>query len=193
MHIYVRQTHVLLNLEERCEVIVVTINRSGAKAVTPEQIEEVSRGAWVLSERSEQEYADVLVAVRKNVVVGVWTITGVDRVADGPDAGKAVFSVAPAPDFEYLVGQESPAVWTRGQANPIKLLETATMQQKASKVELTKAGNPRVQLDGWSMIVYPDDGRARISPPGGARVVVESAFPGPDGANVTVRIVPDQD
>lgn len=172
-------------------MIVVNINRSGAKAVTAEQIEAAARGAWVLGESSEQEYADVLVAVRKNSVVGVWTITGVERVTEGPDAGKAVFSVAPAPEFEYLVGQESPAVWTPGQANPVKLLETATMQQKASKVELTKAGNPRVQLEGWSMIVYPD-GRARISPPGGARVVVESAFPGPDGANITVRIVPDQ-
>lgn len=172
-------------------MIVVNINRSGAKAVTPEQIAEVSRGYWVLSEGSIKEYGDVLVAVRKNVVVGAWNIMGHGRAGNGVDEGKAVFTLGPSPDFEYLIGQESPAVWTPGQANPVKLIETATMQQKASKVELTKAGNPRVQLEGWSMVVYPD-GRARISPPGGVKVVVESAFPGPEGANVTVRIVPDQ-
>ncbi|MEU2201675.1 hypothetical protein [Isoptericola sp. NPDC019482] len=165
-------------------MILVNINRSGAKAVTPEQIKDVARGAWVLSESSEKEYADVLVAVRKNTVVGAWDIAKTKR----EDDGRATFVLKKkSSEFEDLIGQESPVVWTQGQANPVKLVETTTMQQKSSAVELTREGNRRVQLDGWTLIVYPDD-RARISPPGDSRIIVESAFPGPSGANVTVRI-----
>lgn len=164
-------------------MILVNINRSGAKAVTAKQIEGAAQGAWVLSESSEQEYADFLVAVRKNVVVGVWKIAHVER----EDDGRATFELKPTTKFKDLLGQEPPVIWTQGQANPVKLVETATMQQKSSNIEYTREGNPRVQLNGWSMIVY-SDGRARISPPGNSRVVVESAFPGPNGANVTVRL-----
>lgn len=164
-------------------MILVNINRSGAKAVTAKQIENAARGAWVLSENSEQEYADFLVAVRKNIVVGVWRIKRVER----EDDGRATFKLGATQEFEDLLDQESPVVWTQGQANPVKLVVTATMQQKSSRIEYTREGNPRVQLNGWSMVVYPD-GRARISPPGSSRVVVESAFPGPNRANVTVRV-----
>src|SRR5665648_260022 len=164
-------------------MILVNINKSGAKAVTAEQIEEAAAGAWVLSEKSEEEYADVLVAVRKNTVVGVWTIEEVYRGEDS----RASFTLSDAPDFADLVGQPSPVEWKQGAANPVKLVETATLQQKSSEVELTPQGNQRVRLERWTLVVYPD-GRARLSPPSESRVVVESAFPGPSGANVTVRI-----
>jgi hypothetical protein len=97
-----------------------------------------------------------------------------------------LFALTEAPDFEHLVGQDSPVKWVQGSANPIKLLDTATLAPPSAEIEHTTQGNARVRLEGWTLVVYPD-GRARVSPPGKSRVLIESAFPGPDGANVTLR------
>ncbi|MFE7503745.1 hypothetical protein [Promicromonospora sp. NPDC057488] len=135
-----------------------------------------------LSESSEQEYTVFLMAVRKNIVVGVWKIAHVER----DDDGRATFELNPTTKFK-VSSAKTPVSWPQGQANPVKLVETATMQQKSSNIEYTREGNVRVQLNGWSMSVY-SDGRARISPPGDSRVVVEPAFPGPNGANITSHV-----
>jgi len=166
-------------------VIIVNVNKSGARAVTDEQVREAAVGAWVLSDSSEQMFGDYLVAVRKNIVIGAWTIEGSSR----DDEGKVVFEVGVAPDLGDMIGQPSPVEWRQGQANPVKLVDTKTLRQEASEVELTPQGNRRVSLDGWSLVVYPD-GRARLQSPDVERkLIVESAFPGPKGGNVTVRLL----
>lgn len=166
-------------------MIIVNVNRSAAKAATEEQIRDAAVGAWVLSEASERAYGDYLAAVRKNVVIGVWTIEG----AEWDDDGRVTFDVASAPELSDMLGQPSPVEWKQGAANPVKLVDTRTLRQEASEVELTPQGNRRVQLDGWTLVVYPD-GRARLQAPDTtAKLVVESAFPGPKGANITVRLM----
>ncbi len=166
-------------------MIIVNVNRSGARAVTDEQVREAAVGAWVLSEASEQLFGDYLLAVRKNIVIGAWAIEGSSRDHEG----KVTFEVSAAPELNDMVGQASPVEWKQGQANPVKLVETKTLRQEASEVELTPQGNRRVQLDGWSLIVYAD-GRARLQCPDSDRkLIVESAFPGPKGGNVTVRLL----
>jgi hypothetical protein len=88
-----------------------------------------------------------------------------------------------------LVGQPSPATWVRGAANPVKFVKTETMLPESAEVELTPQGNRRVNLDGWSLVVY-GDGRARLQAPDSeSKLIVESAFPGPKGGNVTGRLV----
>lgn len=165
-------------------MIIVNVNRSGARATSDEQVREAALGVWVLSEASEQLFGDYLVAVRRNIVVGAWAITGSSR-----EEGKVTFEVSAAPELNDMVGQTSPVEWKQGQANPVKLVETKTLRQEASKVELTPQGNRRVQLDGWTLVVYPDS-RARLQAPDTERkIVVESAFPGPKGGNVTVRLL----
>jgi hypothetical protein len=170
---------------DRASMIIVNVNRSGARAVSDEQVREAAVGAWVLSETSEQLFGDYLLAVRKNIVVGAWAIEDSTRDVEG----KVTFEVSAAPEVNDMVGQASPVEWKQGQANPVKLVDTRTLRQEASEVELTPQGNRRVQLDGWSLIVYAD-GRARLqSPDTDRKLIVESAFPGPKGANVTVRLL----
>ncbi len=165
-------------------MIAVNVNRSGARAVSQQQLREAAAGAWVLSEPSLETFGDYLLAVRKNFVVGVWTIRDTYR----DDEGKVSFHLEAAPEFQSLVGEPSPVEWKQGQANPVKLVNTSTLQQDASEVELTPQGNRRVLLDGWSLVVYNGD-RARLTAPdSGRKLIVESAFPGPNGANVTVRL-----
>lgn len=167
-------------------MIIVNVNKSAAKAVTEEEIRWAAEGAWLLSEASERLYGDYLVAVRKNVVIGAWKIDGSEWDADG----RASFNVLPAPELADMVGQPSPVEWKQGAANPVKLVDTRTLRQESSDVEMTPQGNRRVQLDGWTLVVYPE-GRARVQAPDRQmRLVVESAFPGPQGANVTVALLP---
>lgn len=167
-------------------VIIVNVNKSAARAVTDKDIREAAEGAWLLSEASERRYGDYLVAVRKNVVIGVWKIEG----SQWDEDGRVTFDVGPAPDLADMVGQPSPVEWKQGAANPVKLVDTRTLRQESSDVEVTPQGNRRVQLDGWTLVVYPE-GRARVqAPETKLRLVVESAFPGPQGANVTVALLP---
>ncbi len=96
-------------------------------------------------------------------------------------------SAAPTLTPTSLVGL--PGLPVRGAANPVKFVKTETMLPESAEVELTPQGNRRVNLDGWSLVVY-GDGRARLQAPDSeSKLIVESAFPGPKGGNVTVRLV----
>lgn len=166
-------------------MILVNINKSGASAATDEQLRDAAAGAWVIAAASVSTYGDYLAAVRKNLVVGVWTITGSWLEEDG----RVSFELAAAPEMTHLIGEPSPVPWKQGAANPVKLVDTATYLPPSVEVEESPRGNRVVRLDGWSMTIYRD-GRARLSAPDvDAKLVVESAFPGPRGANVTVRLI----
>lgn len=178
-----RDVHIFT--KEELSVIIVNINRSGARAKTQEEIRAAAIGYWVVSATSAEAYGDYLVAVRKNVVVGVWSILNIRR----DEGGKVIFDVGTAPDLEDMIGEASPVEWRQGQANPVKLVDTRTLRPESSEVEVTPQGNRRVQLDGWTLVVYPD-GKARIQAPDtGQKLIVEAAFPGPKGCNVIVRLL----
>lgn len=94
------------------------------------------------------------------------------------EEGKVTFEVSAAPELNHMVGQTSPVEWKQGQANPVKLVETKTLRQEASKVELTPQGKRRVQLDGWTLVVYPDS-RARACRPRTRSARSSSRVPSP--------------
>lgn len=166
-------------------MILVNIKKSGRDAVTEEQLRQAAAGDWVVSDDTLRMYGDHLVAVRDNRVLGVWTIVGHTR----RDDGRARFNLAVADEpATSLVGKLSPVQWVRGAANPVKIFDAGEGRQPSSSIELTTQGNPKVVLHGWTLVVYPD-GRARVSPPASdKKLIVESAFPGPNGGNVTVRV-----
>lgn len=169
-------------------MILVNVKKSGRNAATDMQLREAAAGNWVLADDTIKLYGDTLAAVRGNLVVGHWEIVGHYRVTAGQDEGRVCFELGEADPS--LVGEPSPVQWVRGAANPVKIFDSEEGRQASSQIELTAQGNSRVSLLGWSLIVYPD-GRARVSPPAdGGKLVVESAFPGPSGANVTVRLEP---
>lgn len=167
-------------------MILVNIRKSGKTATSAEQLQAAAASAWSnLKDESLDEYGDFLVAVLMNKVVGVWAIDG--RRRDGED--KIWFDLSEAVDAPLAVGDSSPAPWRQGQANPVKYVDTSTLRPEAAEVDVTRDGNRRVALDGWTLTVYTD-GRARLSAPDVDRkMIVESAYPGPRGGNVTVRIV----
>ena len=166
-------------------MIGVNVSRSAAHLDTEEQLRWAAASSWVISDSSLNAHGDYLIAVRKNVVAGAWGIGSWDRNQDG----KVTFKLGPAPELADMVGQASPVEWKQGQANPVKIIHTRTLLPESSEVEITSEGNRRVQLDGWSLVVYTD-GRARLQAPGGdRRLIVESAFPGPPTGSVTVRLL----
>lgn len=166
-------------------MIIVNVRQTGAAAVTDQELQANAAGDWVVGDSSIQAFGDYLVAVIANRVVGAWTIDSHRRVD-----GKVRFDLSPAPDLAAeLTNQPSPVAWKRGQANPIKLVHTKTLRPPEAEVVLTPQGNRRVQLEGWTLIVYSATA-ARVQPQDGSKkLVVEHAFPGPNGANVQVRLV----
>lgn len=167
-------------------MILVNVRKSVAPGASPQDLREGASGDWAnISDASLETFADYLAAVRQNIVLGVWPIEGHRRAPDG----RVTFELGDPDAHQDLVGARSPAVWVPGAANPVKFLKTDTMLPESAEVEMTAQGNRRVALDGWSLIVY-DDGRARVqAPDSDAKLIVESAFPGPKGGNVTVRLM----
>ena len=101
-------------------MIAVNIRKSGDTASTSAQVMEAAAGDWAMSEGAVEEHGDVLVAVRRNTVLGAFDILSWDLV----EGGRIRFELAPSPEYAGLVGQPSPALWKRGQSNPVVLLDT---------------------------------------------------------------------
>lgn len=166
-------------------MILVNISRSAATAVTAEQIREAAVRAWRVKEDSLNRYGDYLVAVRNNVVIGVWRI---ERWTKEEDTGRFAFHVSETDDAS-LIGQPSPVPWVTGQGNPVKYVDTA---EAFGRVEIENApdGTRRAGVEGWTLSVHPDNSATLTAPAAiGGRLIVESANPGP-GGSVTVRVLP---
>jgi hypothetical protein len=101
-------------------MIAVNVRKSGDTASTQAQVMEAAAGDWALSEGAVEEHGDVLLAVRRNTVLGAFDILNWDLV----EGGRVRFELDPSPEYAGLVGQPSPAIWKRGQSNPVVLLDT---------------------------------------------------------------------
>src|SRR4051812_38781911 len=101
---------------------------------------------WVVSDSTLNGYADQILAVADNTVAGVFDVRGWRR---DPEAGdKVVFDLAPAADWQGLVGQDSPITWQRGQANPVRKVGTLqTSELRATRPHHLDVGH------GWSLDV----------------------------------------
>jgi len=116
---------------------------------------------WAVSDATLDGYADELMAVAGNTVAGMFTVK--DWRHDPAAGGKVVFDLAPAPEWQWLVGQPSPVTWTRAQANPVR---------KVGRViaDSLNSGRPH-HIDaghGWSLDVEPDGRSATVRAPGAA-------------------------
>lgn len=161
-------------------MILVNISRSGIAAVTPQQIRDAAVRAWKVKEESLNRFGDLLVAVRSNVVVGVWKIDGWIR----EESGRYAFQVSDTQD-QSMIGGPSPVPWITGQANPVKYVDTTTATDQAD-VETTADGHRSVKLEGWTLVVL-GGGRAQLHGPTepAGQLIVENA----GGGNVTVRLI----
>lgn len=166
-------------------MILVNVRQSVPPGASAEELREGAAGDWAnISEDSLESFGDCLAAVRQNVVLGIWPIEGHRRVP----GNRVRFELGEPDAHQDLVGQRSPAEWRQGAANPVKFLDSDSLRPESAEVEMTPQGNRRVALDGWSLVVY-SDGRARVQAPDTElKLIVESAYPGPKGGNVTVRL-----
>lgn len=113
---------------------------------------------WTVS-KATLTTADELLAVADNKVVGVFRITDWNRDPDHND--KVVFQLAEAPHWQWLVGQESPVTWARGQANPVRKIAGVTVNELRSRQPYRIDGS-----HGWALDVAPDGLTVTVRGPG---------------------------
>jgi hypothetical protein len=144
----------------------ISASMSGRLDDRPPTVESCTEGWWVISDTTLRDYADQIVAVANNVIVGVFDVQQYRRAANG----KVVFQLAHAPDWQWLIGQPSPITWTRGQANPVRKVGTAI-------IAALRAGQPRhIEAGhGWTLEVAPDGRTATVRGPGALAVTAVHA------------------
>ncbi|MDT7784377.1 MAG: hypothetical protein QOF58_2796 [Pseudonocardiales bacterium] len=113
---------------------------------------------WTVS-KATLTYADELLAVANNTVAGVFTITDWSRDPDHND--KVVFQLTEAPHWQWLVGQESPVTWERGQANPVRKVGGIITNELRSRQPYRIDGS-----HGWALDVDPDGTTVTVHGPG---------------------------
>lgn len=120
-------------------------------------------GRWAnIADSTLEAFGDELLAVANGYVAGVFTVRGWSR----DDDHRVIFDLAPAPDWDWLTGQESPVQWSRGQANPVrKVGSTIVSALRARRPQRVAGGH------GWSLDVEPDGRGATVRGPGAAVVV----------------------
>lgn len=103
-------------------MILVNLRQSTTPASTAIEIRDAAASAWAnVSDSAMDQYGDYVLAVRDNVVTGVFSLRNWERLDDG----RVEFTLDAAPaELDGLVGGDSPLRWKRGQANPVMYLET---------------------------------------------------------------------
>lgn len=130
-------------------------------------------GDWAaMAEAKLHQYADVIAAVTAGVVVAAYDVQGWDRVADG----RVRFRATTSTRWAHLVGAPSPVVWTRGQARPVRYVETAQVAAStgAPLQDGAAPSRDRVSAGGWTLQV-DGAGDAILHAPAGGRVTMITA------------------
>lgn len=139
-------------------MIIVNVNKTSPGYVPRES----AASEWLIAEWRLKRYGDYLVAVKHNVVVGVYKIDGWTRVA-GPKSG-VVFELAEtdlAPGG-VAVGDPSPDPWLAGQRWPVKYLATEawvarTAERQAVSLADVLVPGLSVTLDGDGVVTLAWD------------------------------------
>jgi hypothetical protein len=120
-------------------------------------------GRWAnIADSTLEAFGDELLAVANGYVAAVFTVRGWTR----DDDHRVVFDLGPAPDWDWLAGQESPVQWSRGQANPVRKVGSTTVSAlRARRPQRVESGH------GWSLDVEPTGRAATVRGPGPAMVV----------------------
>ena len=114
---------------------------------------------WAIADSTLAGYADQILAVGGNAVAGVFNVRGWRR--DPAADNKVVFDLVEAPEWQWLIGQDSPVTWRKSQANPVRKVGTViTSELRARQPHHSGADH------GWSLDVDPDGKTATIHGPG---------------------------
>lgn len=125
-------------------------------------------GDWAsLAEAKLHQYADAVAGVAGATVVAVYDIDGWDRVKDD----RVRFHGTPSTRWAHLIGAPSPVVWTRGQARPVRYVDTAELTSGSASAA-SEAHRNRVSLRGWTLQLGAHDDAVLHVPPGGRVTIV---------------------
>lgn len=105
-----------------------------------------------------RDYADQVLAVAGNVIVGVFDVLRWDR---DQASAEVAFTLRPAAEWQFVIGMASPVTWHKGQANPVRKLGGV-------HVDLLRSRRPHT-IDaggGWFLDVAPDGMTACVRGPG---------------------------
>jgi hypothetical protein len=135
----------------------ITASMSGRLDDRPRDVAACTEGWWVVSDTTLRDYADRILAVSDGVIAGVFDVLAWERAENG----KVAFRLARAASWQWLVGQDSPITWGKGQANPVRKVGTAIIAElKAGRPAHSDAGH------GWTLEVSPDGQSATMRGPG---------------------------
>jgi hypothetical protein len=141
----------------------ITASLGGRLDDRPRDVAACAEGWWIISDTTLRDYADQVLAVADNIIVGVFDVLQWRR--DPANDNKVVFRLGAAPQWQWLVGQDSPVTWGKGQANPVRKVGGVFVTQLRSRQpHHTDAGH------GWTLDVAPDGLTATVRGPGALAV-----------------------
>ena len=130
----------------------------------PRDVRSCTECWWDIADATLTGYADLALPVADNVIAGVFEVRGWRRdpqVVGKVPGGKVVFDLAEAPDWQWLIGQDSPVTWRKSQANGVRKVGAAIVSElRSRRPHHSDAGN------GWSLDVDPDGSAATVRGPG---------------------------
>jgi hypothetical protein len=136
---------------------------------------DVTLGDWALvADRAIEHYGDVIVGVYDNEIVTTFDIDQHNPFTRGED-GRVRFNGTPSSEWGHLVGETSPVTWVRGQARPVRYLDTQALRSGTVEPELLDGGDRRAVLGEFTLTVTSDGTATLLTPAGGAVTVISRA------------------
>jgi hypothetical protein len=126
--------------------------------------------AWAgIKDESLDAYGDAVLGIYRNQAVTAYDITGWTRLPDG----RVKFTGVESKKWKHLIGSASPGdPWIRGQARPVKYLDTRVLTEGTVPVEEFSGGR-RAVINGFTLAV--DGSHATVTiPPGGQLAIVNA-------------------
>jgi hypothetical protein len=154
-------------------VLVANVKASWPQVLRGERTAEDSvLGDWAsLSDQRLRQYADAILGVADNQVVAAFDVTDWERTEDD----RVRFHGVPSARWAHLIGTPSPVTWARGQARPIRYLDTGELEGQ-QPAEVSAAHRDRVTVGGWTLQLDAE-GNGVVQVPAGARVTVITTDP----------------
>jgi len=141
-----------------------------AKATASDVKAAAVQGSWRISTKAAGENADVLLAVARGVVVGVFTIRD---IVPSDEPNRFRFVLADPPDWARQLKGSSPPeelAFKQGSRNPIRMADTPAV--RATVVDRDE----ELLIRGHRLTIAPN-GDLSIAPAPGARVTVVPGRP----------------
>ena len=150
-------------------MILVNLNKSWPEVLAGRSCaDKVTLEAWALvADGAIETYGDVICGVYQGSIVSAFDITGNTRDGDG----RVLFQGVPSAEWAHLVGEGSPVTWVRGQARPVKYLDSRELREGTVEIVKPNRATERAVI-GQYVLDVRKDGTATLTMPAGAAVTV---------------------